>query len=353
METKKVKSNKKPNSAVKSCAIVILNWNGKRYLEQFLPSVVEYSFCNGFNIEVIVADNGSEDGSIGYIEKNFKDVRLIKFDKNYGFTEGYNRALQQVIADYYLILNSDVLVTQGWLEPMLSFMEAEVHVAACMPKILSYANRQQFEYAGAAGGFIDFFGYPFCRGRILNVVENDNGQYNEPIPIFWASGACMLVRSSQFWMVGGFDNDFFAHMEEIDLCWRLKRNGYAIWCLPQSVVYHVGGGTLAATNPLKVYFNHRNNLVMLVKNLSRLSLIPVIFTRLVLDGASAAVYLLSGKPKFLLSVFKAHLHFYLSIPKTIQKRRSFKFSKISLYSNSIVYQYFVRKKRTFYVLPKV
>lgn len=332
---------------MKRIAITILNWNGKNFLEKFLPNVIQHSIVDGYGVEVVVADNGSTDGSVQWLETNHPNVRLIKFDKNYGFTGGYNLALSQIGSDYYLLLNSDVEVEAGWLRPLIEFMESNPNAAACMPKMLSYAKRNEFEYAGAAGGFIDFLGYPFCRGRILNVVEEDNGQYNDVKEVFWATGACMLVRANEFWNAGGLDPDFFAHMEEIDLCWRLKRQGFSIWCVPQSIVYHVGGGTLDPNNPRKVYFNHRNNLLMLFKNLSRRSLVPVILFRLVLDGLSAVLYALSGKPKFTLSVLKAHLYFHKNILKTVKKRRQFKYPKIHLYRNSIVFQFFISQKRVF------
>jgi GT2 family glycosyltransferase len=332
---------------MKKIAIVILNWNGIKYLQQFIPNVVKYSKADNFQVDVIVADNGSTDGSIEWLTSNYPNVRTILFDKNHGFTGGYNLALKQVIADYFLILNSDIEVTEGWLTPLLGFMESTPNAAACMPKLLSYHQPSKFEYAGAAGGFIDFLGYPFCRGRILNVVEDDNNQYNNDLEIFWATGACMLIRSEQFWEAGGFDNDFFAHMEEIDLCWRLKRLGYSIWCIPKSKVYHVGGGTLAANNPRKVYFNHRNNLMMLLKNLSRQSLIQVLVFRYILDIATAFLYLITGKPRFTWSVIKAHLYFLNSIVKTVRKRRRFKHPKLSLYRNSIILQFFFLNKKRF------
>lgn len=332
---------------MKKLAIVILNWNGVKYLQQFIPNVVKYSNTDNYQVDIIVADNGSSDISISWLQQNYPSVKTILLDKNYGFTGGYNLALQQVYADYYLILNSDIEVTEGWLSPLLNFMESNPRAAACMPKLLSHNEPNRFEYAGAAGGFIDFLGYPFCRGRILNVVEEDKGQYNNSSEIFWATGACMLIRSQQFWEAGGFDNDFFAHMEEIDLCWRLKRLDYSIWCIPKSTVYHVGGGTLAANNPRKAYFNHRNNLLMLLKNLSRLSLVPVLVFRYLLDIATAFLYLISGKPKFTWSVIKAHLYFLKSIGKTVRKRRRFKHPKISLYRNSIILQFFFLNRKKF------
>jgi GT2 family glycosyltransferase len=336
---------------MKRVAIVILNWNGKHFLEKFLPGVVENSSVPNFRVDIIIADNGSTDGSSDWLRKNYPNIQLIEFDINYGFTGGYNRALSQIEADYYLLLNSDIDVPKGWLIPLVELMERNLSAAACMPKLISYNNRNEFEYAGAAGGYLDFLGYPFCRGRILNVVEEDLGQYDSTQEIFWATGACLLVRSGEYWNAGGLDEDFFAHMEEIDLCWRLKRQGYSIWCVPTSVVYHVGGGTLSSNNPRKVYFNHRNNLSMLLKNLSRHSLIPVILFRLVLDGFSAVGYAVTGKPAFTWSVAKAHFHFYKNIMKTIRKRRAFKKPKISLYRNSILYQFFVKMRRKYNQLP--
>ena len=336
---------------MKSIAIVILNWNGKHYLEQFLPSVVENSHAENFLVQVVIADNGSIDGSVEWMKTNYPSLQTILLDKNYGFTGGYNKSLEQIQTDYYLLLNSDIEVTKGWLEPLLTFMEANPNAAGCMPKLLSYHNKMAFEYAGAAGGYLDMFGYPFCRGRILNVVEEDKGQYDKVEEIFWATGACLLVRAKEYWNAGGLDNDFFAHMEEIDLCWRLKRQGYSIWCIPQSVVYHVGGGTLSANSPRKVYYNHRNNLAMLLKNLSRQSLIPVIFFRLGLDLLSAVGYAVTGKPSFVWSVFRAHLHFHKNIVKNIRKRRAFKNPKISLYKSSILVQFFINRHTKYSQLP--
>lgn len=338
---------------MKRIAIVILNWNGLNHLKEFLPSVVKNSRVDDFAVEVIVADNGSTDGSVEWLQSLSKSIRLIHFDQNYGFTGGYNKALKQVESDYYVILNSDVEVSQGWLAPLAHFMEQNTKAAACMPKLNCYANPSLFEYAGAAGGYIDFLGYPFCRGRMLNVIEEDKGQYNSVKEIFWATGACMMVRSADFWNVGAFDEDFFAHMEEIDLCWRFKRSGKSVWCIPQSSVLHVGGGTLATNNPQKVYFNHRNNLLMLLKNLSRPSLIPVMLTRLLLDYAAAIGYLLTGKPKFTWSVFKAHYYFFRKCFSMIKKRRMFKHPKLKLYPTSIILQFFLFRRKKFSALPRL
>lgn len=336
---------------MKSIAIVILNWNGLNYLQQFLPSVIANSKVKGFTVDVVVADNGSTDGSVQWLSSLGENVKVILFDENHGFTGGYNRTLKQINSDYYVILNSDVEVNSNWLEPMVSFIEQNPNVAACMPKINSYASPTFFEYAGAAGGYIDFLGYPFCRGRVLNIIEEDNGQYNEAKEIFWATGACMLVRANDFWSVGAFDEDFFAHMEEIDLCWRLKRSGKSVWCIPSASVLHVGGGTLAVNNPRKVYFNHRNNLLMLLKNLSRQSLFPVIVIRFILDYASVFGYLITGKPLFSWSVFRAHCYFFRKCFSVSNKRRMFKHPKVKLYPKSILLQFFVFKRKLFSSLP--
>lgn len=265
-------------------AIVILNWNGKGMLQSYLSSVITYSSgC----AEVVVADNASSDDSMEYIRTTYPGVRTIMLDKNYGFADGYNRALRQIDSEYYLLINSDVEVTPGWLEPLVSFMDAHTDCAACQPKILSMFNRHSFEYAGAAGGFIDKYGYPFCRGRIFDKVEDDKGQYDDVAEILWATGACMLVRSSDFWAAGGFDPRFFAHNEEIDLCWRMRIMGCKIYCVPSSAVYHVGGGTLPKSNPMKTYLNFRNNLTMLYKNTEASELRKVMVMRFLLDYIAA------------------------------------------------------------------
>lgn len=243
-------------------AIVILNWNGAQMLRQYLPSVLRYSRDEA---TVYVADNASTDDSVPMLQAHFPDVKLILLDQNWGFAEGYNKALAQVEAEYYLLLNSDIEVTHHWLTPLIEFMDAHDDVAACQPKLLSMANRDQFEYAGASGGFLDRYGYPFCRGRIFDTIENDNGQYDYPSEVLWATGAALLVRARTYNNIGGLDGRFFAHCEEIDFCWRLRLSGYKVYCLPESVVYHVGGGTLPKSNPMKTYLNFRNNLTMLYK----------------------------------------------------------------------------------------
>lgn len=277
---------------MKKVSIVILNWNGEEMLRTFLPSVL---FCSsGQNVEICVADNGSTDESCRLLEEEFPTVRLIRLEQNYGFAEGYNRALEQVDAEYVVLLNSDVEVTVDWLFPLVSFMDNHPEVGACQPKILSYKNRESFEYAGAAGGFIDHLGYPFCRGRIFDSVEKDEGQYNQVLPVFWATGAALLIRRQLYQEVGGLDGRFFAHMEEIDLCWRLRSRGHAIYCIPSSVVYHVGGATLKKENPRKTFLNFRNNLLMLYKNLPENELYQVMFQRTILDWIAAVVFFLKG-----------------------------------------------------------
>ena len=271
-------------------AVVILNYNGASMLSRFLPSVIEYSP----GVEIVVADNASTDDSVTVVTKGFPGVRLVQLDRNYGFADGYNKALEQLDAEYFLLLNSDVEVTDGWLEPLLSFMEENSNAVACQPKILAYNNKTQFEYAGAAGGFIDRYGYPFCRGRLFDTVEEDNGQYDDVCRVFWATGAAMMLRSAAFRNAGGFDGRFFAHMEEIDLCWRMLARGGEIYVVPQSTVYHVGGATLNKSNPRKTFLNFRNNLLMLYKNLPSDELRGVMRMRALLDYVAALKFLLTG-----------------------------------------------------------
>lgn len=265
-------------------AIVILNWNGRRMLETYLDKVVEYSKDEA---EVIVADNASTDDSVEWLKSHYPDVRLIQLDKNYGFADGYNKSLAEVDCTYYVLLNSDVEVTPHWLAPLVEQMDAHPEIAACQPKILSELHKQSFEYAGAAGGYIDRFGYPFCRGRVFDTVEEDEGQYDTPQEVLWASGCCLLIRSDDYWGADGLDGRFFAHNEEIDLCWRLHQSGRKIYCFPQSVVYHVGGGTLPKSNPRKTFLNFRNNLTMLWKNLPDEELASVMRWRWLLDYVAA------------------------------------------------------------------
>ncbi len=283
-------------------AVVILNWNGKGFLEKFLPSL--FNSLPSY-AELIVADNASTDGSKEAVHN--EKIQWIQLDKNYGFTGGYNRAFEKLDGyRYYVLINSDIEITEGWLETLTDFMEKHPEVSACQPKILSYANKDHFEYAGAAGGFIDRWGFPLCRGRILSCIEEDKGQYDSPIQCFWASGACMVVRSDVWRRLGGLDEEFFAHMEEIDFCWRASLAGGQIWCVPQSKVYHVGGGTLPNNSPRKLYLNYRNNLLMLWKNLPAKHKNGKIFLRKCIDGLSAVCYVFQGKFSYFKSVVKAH-----------------------------------------------
>lgn len=288
---------------MKKLSIVILNWNGAAMLREFLPSVIAHS--KGEGIEVCVADNASTDNSLEVMRQEFPDVRLILLDKNYGFADGYNRALAEVDAEYCLLLNSDVEVTEGWLTPMLDYMDAHPEVAACQPKIRSYHRRNEFEHAGACGGFMDKYGYPFCRGRMMDTVEEDKGQYDSIVPVLWATGAALFIRTADYRESGGLDARFFAHMEEIDLCWRLRSRGRGIVCIPQSTVYHVGGATLNKANPRKTYLNFRNNLLMLYKNLPEEELRPVMRMRGCLDMLAALQFLLKGEWGNVRAVFRA------------------------------------------------
>ena len=324
-------------------AVVILNWNGLPMLQAYLPTLVARTQDPGAFI--VVADNGSTDGSVDWLQANWPDIRTLRFDKNYGFTGGYNRALREIDADYYVLLNSDVEVSEGWLAPLVGFLEEHPEVGICQPKILSMADRGRFEYAGAAGGFIDRYGYPFCRGRILSNLESDTGQYDEAEDCFWATGACMVVRSALYHHLGGLDELFFAHMEEIDFCWRAKLLGYQVWCVPASTVWHVGGGTLPNNSPKKLYFNYRNNLLMLYKNLPERVRWSRIFIRMCLDGASAAIYLLSGKWPFFKAVWRAHRDYRRmrrdEDPSPFEEERN----NIGLYDGSIVLKFFLSGRK--------
>lgn len=287
-------------------AIVILNWNGKNYLERFLPHLILSTYDN---YKIIVADNNSTDDSVSFLKSNYPNVEIIQLDTNYGFAQGYNLALQNVSADYYVLLNSDVKVKPGWIEPMVALLESDKMIAACQPKLLSYNHPNFFEYAGAAGGWMDHFGYPFAMGRVFDISEVDNGQYNQPRYIFWASGAALFIRSEVFHQAGGFDSYFFAHQEEIDLCWRIQLLGYKISSCPASEVYHVGGGTLPKGNSLKTYLNFRNNNIMLYKNIAGWRKWYVLMVRGVLDAVSAFKSLLKGDGGYFVAVCSAHLSF--------------------------------------------
>jgi hypothetical protein len=328
-------------------AVVILNWNGINFLKKFLPILIEKS--NTPEVELWVADNNSQDKSLEYIKENFPKIKTLSFNKNYGFAEGYNKALSQINAQYFVLLNSDVEVTDNWIMPIIEYMDNHPEVAAAQPKILSYHNKSKFEYAGAAGGYIDKYGYPFCRGRILNTIEEDTGQYNTEKEIFWASGACLFIRANDF-LNNKFDEDFFAHMEEIDLCWRLKNKNKKIMYLPKSKIYHVGGGTLPQNSPHKLYLNFRNNLLLLYKNLPKNDTFKIIIQRMFLDGISAIFFLLKLQFSYFYAVIKAHIHFYKLLKKFKNKRRKlliFNKKQKLIYNKSIVFDYFFKKKHKF------
>ena len=333
--------------AVPTVAIVILNWNGRSYLERFLPFILP---TLSENEHLWVADNASSDGSVDFLSEHFPSVHILQNPENEGFAKGYNTALKQISADYYVLLNSDVEVTPNWIQTVIQLMESDLKIAAVQPKILQYTNRNQFEYAGAAGGWIDAFGYPFCRGRVFDYCETDHGQYDEPVPVFWASGAAMFVRSSAFHEAGGFDPFFFAHQEEIDLCWRLQRMGYTIFVCPQSVVYHVGGGTLPKGNAKKVYLNFRNNLIMLSRNLPLSEKLWVIPIRFLLDAISAWKNLLQGETSYFFAVAKAHFHFF---KWSLTKHQRYSIAKHSVarlkgyFSGSVVWQHFGKGQKKF------
>ena len=327
-------------------AVVILNWNGQKWLEKFLPTVIEKSSM----ANIYIADNASTDDSISLIENNFPTVKIIQNQLNEGYAKGYNDALKDLKEKYFVLLNSDIEVTDNWIEPIINLMKENPNISACQPKILDYNNKDSFEYAGASGGYIDNLGYPFTRGRIFDEIEPDNNQYDDVKEIFWASGACFFVRADYFNEVNGFDNDFFAHQEEIDLCWRLKIKRYQIMVHPRSVVYHVGGGTLDDSSPFKTYLNFRNDLFMLTKNLNFFSLLITLYFRLPLDGI-AAVTLLKKKNGFLhlLAVLRAHLVFYVSIPRLLFKRQinTAKTNLVGKMGFSILVKYYLEGKTKF------
>lgn len=322
-------------------AVVILNYNGRNYLEKFLPTLIRHSS----GAEVIVADNASTDESVSLLQQEFGTTKCIELDKNYGFAGGYNEALKQVAAEYYVLVNSDVEVSVGWLAPLITYLESNPSYAACQPKILDFNRRDHFEYAGAAGGFIDSFGYPFCRGRVFETLEKDNGQYDDEIDILWSSGACFAIRSTVYHELEGFDAGFFAHMEEVDLCWRLIDKGYKIKSIPSSKVFHVGGGTLSKSSPFKTYLNFRNGLVLLLKNMSWGSLVLKLPIRVLLDWIAAFKFSFAEGPHHGWSVFKAHFHVLLKLPQTLKNRNTKNLFKPT--HRSVVFAYFVRKKKEF------
>jgi GT2 family glycosyltransferase len=326
-------------------AVVILNYNGKKFLEEFLPLVIKHS-CS--IAEIWVADNQSSDGSVEFLKKYFPDVKLIVNDKNYGFSKGYNVALRQIKAEYYVLLNSDIEVTENWIKPVIDLMETDKNIGAAQPKLLSYFEKDKFEYAGAAGGFIDKYGYPFCRGRLFMELEYDKGQYDDVKEIFWATGACMFVRAEVYHKIGGLDDDFFAHMEEIDFCWRLKNYGYKVVYTPESVVYHIGGGTLPKSSARKTYLNFRNNFSLLYKNLPSKRLSKVIMARLVLDGVAGVKFLTEGHFKDTFAVIKAHFAFYKNL-KSLRKKRKMLIQKEvpGVYNGNIVAEHYLKGVKRF------
>lgn len=331
-----------------SIAIVILNWNGINLLKEFLPSVLQHSQYP--NTTIYVADNASTDDSINYLTSTYHDrVAIIRNTGNYGYAKGYNEALKDLSEDYFILLNSDVEVTANWLDPMMHMMTADTNIAACQPKLLQYTNKEYFEYAGACGGFVDKHGYPFCRGRIFDSFEKDEHQYDNEMDIFWASGACLVIRSQLFFEAKGFEEDFFAHMEEIDLCWRLKQMGYTIKVCPSSTVYHLGGGTLQKMNPRKTYLNFRNNRLMVTKNIASNRFLVNFIFRDIMDIIAIFQALAYGKFKESYAILKAFIDFHLMLPKWLKKRKTLKaklspqqLSKTYLYPKSIVFQYFVK-----------
>lgn len=314
-------------------AVVILNYNGSNFLRQFLPSVISLSA----EAKIIVADNASTDDSIEILEKEFHHaVEIIKLSENYGYCGGYNRALKLIDAEYFVLLNSDIEVTPNWISPILKLFKTDSTIAAAQPKILSYHQKDLFEYAGAAGGYIDALGFPFCRGRIFNAIEKDSGQYEDTRPIFWATGACLFIRSRAFHEFGGLDEDFFAHMEEIDLCWHLHRAGHKVYYVGESVVYHVGGGTLSKSNPRKTFLNFRNGLSLLIKHTPSATLWWKLPLRIILDWAASFKFLLQGAPRDSWAVLKAHIEFITRLGFDFEKRRKLDTKKLT---NPIPYQY--------------
>jgi GT2 family glycosyltransferase len=330
-------------------AVVILNYNGKPFLEQFLSGVVSSSAP----YQVIVADNASTDDSVAFLKERFPQVGLIQNPNNGGYAGGYNEALKHVESEYYVLLNNDVEINSNWLAPLVDLMDKDQKIAACQPKLLDQKNKTLFEYAGASGGYVDRYAYPFCRGRLFETLEEDKGQYNDIKQVFWASGACLMLRSKVFWQLGGFDGDYFAHMEEIDLCWRIQNSGYKVFVQPQSSVYHVGGGTLNKQSSQKVYLNFRNSLITLTKNHPSKGLFFKIIVRLVLDGLAGAKLLFSLQIAHIFAILKAHWSYFLSLGTTLKKRNALK--KLPgyqlrfdhAYKKSIVYAYFIKGLKKF------
>ncbi|WP_010522518.1 glycosyltransferase family 2 protein [Aquimarina agarivorans] len=320
-------------------AIVILNWNGQEFLAQFLPSVLSFSQ----DAKIYVIDNASTDNSVEWLAANFPKISVVKLTKNLGYAGGYQKGLKVIHEDYYCLLNSDVEVTKDWLKPIKKLFDNHQEIAAIQPKILDYKKRDYFEYAGAGGGFIDKFGYPYCRGRIFDHIEQDKGQYNDEIPVFWASGACLFVRKKDYWQAGGLDKDYFAHQEEIDLCWRLHNLNRKVFYTGKSTVYHVGGASLSYTNPKKLFLNFRNSLFSILKNHKGVSVIYILFIRMLLDGVAAVRFLFQKNFKLSLTILKAHLSFYVHLPQILKKRENAKKKPRPYFITSIVFDYFVKK----------
>lgn len=332
----------KQTTIMKKTAIVILNWNGKKLLEEFLPSVVRFSS----EATIYVADNASSDDSVAFIKNTYPSVKIIQNTDNFGFAKGYNQALRFVEEEYYALVNSDIEVTENWLTPVIDLFDSEPETAIIQPKILDYKNKQMFEYAGAGGGFIDKYGFPFCRGRIFQTLEKDKGQYNDTIDIFWASGACFFIRKEIYRNLDGFDEDFFAHQEEIDLCWRAFNQNLKVKYCGKSTVYHVGGATLKDSNPHKTFLNFRNSLWMMLKNLPKNKLFPVLFLRLAQDGLAGVKFMTEGKFSHLWAILKAHFYFYLKFFRFLNKRESKQYDNYYKIK-SITYHYFVKKGKVF------
>jgi len=326
----------------KDIAVVILNWNGKALIEQFLPSIIKYSD----DAIIYVADNASTDDSVAFISERFPTVKIIENTENGGYAKGYNEALKNIEEPLLCLLNSDIEVTKNWLQPIVTEFNTDTKTAIIQPKILDYKNKSYFEYAGAAGGFIDKYGYPYCRGRIFDTIEEDKSQYNDTKTIFWASGACFFIRNSVFMDLGGFDESYFAHMEEIDFCWRAFNNNYQTRYVGTSTIYHVGGATLSNINPKKTYLNFRNSLFTLLKNTDSNVLFKVWF-RMLLDGVAAIRFLFQLKPAFLLAIFKAHMSFYYNLPRLLKQRKQLSKRPNYFETKSIVWSYFIKKNKTF------
>ncbi len=326
-------------------AVVILNWNGKTLLKKFLPSVVKYSMDEA---EIYIADNNSTDDSISFIKENYPDIKIVQNKKNGGYAKGYNDALQHIDADIYALVNSDIEVTSGWLTPVIDQFKNNPNTVAVQPKLLDFKDKSKFEYAGAAGGFVDFMGYPYCKGRIFMDLETDQNQYDNSYDIFWATGACFFIRSEIYHKLNGFDEDYFAHQEEIDLCWRIQNEDYKIQYVGASTVYHVGGATLKESNPHKTFLNFRNSLFTIAKNVPKRFVFFVIFFRLILDGIAGIKFIFELRPIHTWSIIKAHFSFYANFPKMLRKRKHISFKQTKYFHTfSIVWQHFILRKNKF------